>query len=76
VRAANTGVSALIDDRGRVRAQTRIFERDLVVGDVLLPDRETSASGYATRGDVFAYACTVATVLASLVAFFRGRKHS
>jgi apolipoprotein N-acyltransferase len=76
VRAANTGVSALIDDRGRVQTRTRIFERDLVVGDVLLPDDGTPPSAYARHGDSFAYACTVATVLLSLMAVQRGRKRA
>ena len=35
-RAANTGVSAIIDSRGRVRERTRIFERGLLVADVPL----------------------------------------
>ena len=38
-RAANTGVSAIIDAGGRVRARTRIFERDLLVADVPLAAR-------------------------------------
>ncbi len=65
-RAANTGVSAIIDAQGRVRSATRIFERDLVVGD--LPLRASPAGGtfYARHGDVFAYACWAA--LAVLVA--------
>jgi apolipoprotein N-acyltransferase len=74
VRAANTGVSALIDPRGRVEARTAIFERDLVVGDVLLHFPEPAL--YARHGDRFAHACTVATVLASLVALLRGRRQS
>ena len=45
-RAANTGVSAIIDARGRVRRQTRIFERDLLVEDVTL--RPAPASGAAS----------------------------
>jgi apolipoprotein N-acyltransferase len=72
VRAANTGVSALIDSEGRVRAKTRIFERDLVVGNLeLWPQRSTTVGHYA---DFFAYACTAATVLCSLIAVHRGRK--
>ena len=72
VRAANTGVSALIDSEGRVRAKTRIFERDLVVGNLeLSAQRATTAGHYA---DFFAYSCTAATVLFSLIAVHRGRK--
>lgn len=73
VRAANTGISAHIDSRGRVLAQTRIFERDALVADVRLA---RDASFYARHGDCFAYACAVATVLLSLMAVQRGRKQA
>ena len=74
-RAANTGVSALIDSGGRARASTPIFERELLVGDVAL--REFGAPAFYTRhGDRFAHACTVATVLAALFALLRGRQQS
>jgi apolipoprotein N-acyltransferase len=73
-RAANTGVSALIDGRGRVRAQTRIFERDLLVGEVeLVP--EGASTYYVRHGDVFARSLWVlgaAWVLATVVRRRRG----
>jgi apolipoprotein N-acyltransferase len=53
-RAANTGVSAIIDARGRVRASTQIFERDLLVADVPLRAPPLGGSFYARHGDVFA----------------------
>ena len=56
-RAANTGVSAIIDAGGRVRARTRIFERDLLVEDVPLRPAPLGGSFYARHGDVFAAAC-------------------
>lgn len=75
VRAANTGVSAHIDYAGRVSAHTPIFERTLVVEDVVLAGVWKGRSFfYADYGDVFAYACTAATVLCSLIAVHRGRK--
>jgi apolipoprotein N-acyltransferase len=76
VRAANTGVSARIDARGDVQARTPIFTRGLVVGEVLAAPAEVGPSFYARHGDRFAHACTVATVLASLVALLRGRRQS
>ena len=76
VRAANTGVSALIDSDGRVRSSTNIFERDLIVGDIELRPFEPPGTFYTRHGDLFAQACTVATVLFSFIAFFRGRKQS
>ena len=58
-RSANTGVSAFIDHRGRVRARTRIFERDLLVEDVPLRPSPLGGSFYTRRGDVFAWGCWV-----------------
>lgn len=56
-RAANTGVSAFIDDRGRVRSQTRIFERGFLVADVPLRSDAAARSFYVRHGDVFAWSC-------------------
>ncbi|MCC6642402.1 MAG: apolipoprotein N-acyltransferase [Deltaproteobacteria bacterium] len=56
-RAANTGITALIDDLGRVREQTAIFERTLLVGDVPLRSPGHEATFYVRHGDVFAGAC-------------------
>ena len=62
VRAANTGVSAIIDARGRVRERTRIFERDLLVADIPRRPAPLGGSFYARYGDVFAAVCGLATV--------------
>jgi apolipoprotein N-acyltransferase len=56
-RAANTGVSALIDHRGRVREQTGIFERDVRVGEIVLRPPPHGGSFYVRHGDWFAIAC-------------------
>ncbi len=61
-RAANTGVSAFIDDRGRVRSQTRIFERGFLVADVPLRPDAAARSFYVRHGDVFAWSCCVFVV--------------
>ena len=59
-RAANTGVSALIDARGQVREQTRIFEEGLLVGDVPLRDAAQPPTFYARHGDWLPLGCWVA----------------
>jgi apolipoprotein N-acyltransferase len=56
-RAANSGVSAIIDSRGRIRSQTRIFERDFLVADVPLRPPPLGGTFYARHGDVFVYLC-------------------
>jgi apolipoprotein N-acyltransferase len=56
VRAANTGVSAIIDASGRVLDATAIFESGFVIADVPLraPDEQTF---YVRHGDLFTYLC-------------------
>lgn len=56
VRSANTGVSAIIDARGHVEAESELFERGFVIGDVALRG-ERAATFYAAHGDVFVYGC-------------------
>jgi apolipoprotein N-acyltransferase len=60
-RAANTGVSALIDDRGRVQEQTRIFERDVRIGEIVLRPAPYGGSFYTRHGDWFAGMCWAAS---------------
>jgi len=71
-RAANTGVSAVIDDRGRVRARTPIFERTLLVEDVPLRPLGAAPSFYVQHGDVFGIGCAAATLLLLAIAWRRG----
>jgi len=73
VRAANTGVSAIIDARGRVRDRTRIFEPGMLVADVPLRPPPAGGSFYTRVGDAFAGACWLAAAGALLWAWRRGR---
>ena len=63
VRAANTGISAVIDPRGRVLEKTGLFEETVLVRDVRFVSGRTF---YAAHGDVFAWGCLVLTVLLCL----------
>jgi len=65
-RAANTGVSALIDARGTVRERTPIFEEALLVGDV--PLRAGPPTFYARHGDWLAAGCWALTLWTALAA--------
>jgi apolipoprotein N-acyltransferase len=59
VRAANTGITAVVDPRGRVLERTELFERRALVRDVpIVPD----GTFYSRHGDVFAWACLGAAV--------------
>ncbi len=60
VRAANTGISGIVDPYGHVLERTDIYHPALVVGDVRLL---TAATIYAQAGDVFAYASATATLV-------------
>ena len=72
-RAANTGVTALIDERGRVRQQTPIFERTYLVGDVPLRGPSNRGTFYARHGEVFAGACWAAIVGFGILGAIRPR---
>lgn len=50
IRAANTGISAIIDTRGRIRAETGIFKDAVLKGDFLLSNSRTF---YVRYGDWF-----------------------
>lgn len=71
VRAANTGVSGIVDPYGRVLAVTDLFQPAVTVGDVRFL---RTATIYARTGDVFAYACALMTAL--LLALPRRRRHA
>ncbi len=60
VRAANTGISGIVDPYGRVLAVTGIFQPAVTVGDIRFLRTLTV---YARIGDVFAYASAVLTLL-------------
>ena len=53
VRAANTGISGIVDPYGRVTAESAIFERTAMVGQVRFL---TSRTIYSVIGDAVAYA--------------------
>jgi apolipoprotein N-acyltransferase len=54
VRAATTGISASVDTRGMLLAQTEVFERDVLVTDVKKVNLPTL---YGRFGDWFAWLC-------------------
>jgi apolipoprotein N-acyltransferase len=63
VRAANTGVTAVVDPWGRVLEPTRLFDTTVLVREVPLVAETTF---YTRHGDLFAQAC--AAVALALVA--------
>lgn len=71
VRAANTGISAVVDSRGRVVERTGLFERTLLVRDVPLMGGETF---YSRHGDVFGWLCVALAALLTLAPRNPGRE--
>lgn len=66
IRAANTGISAIIDPYGRVLAETSIGERTVLDGDV---GYRSDLTFYVRFGDVFALTVSLVAAIALLVAF-------
>ena len=69
VRAANTGVSGIVDPYGRVLERTDIFQEAVLVGEARFLRTSTF---YSRHGDVIAYTSVVVTVVL-LVAGRRSR---
>jgi len=60
VRAANTGISGIVDPYGRVLSRSGIYEPAAIVGEARLLRGSTI---YARVGDLFAYLSTVITLV-------------
>jgi apolipoprotein N-acyltransferase len=60
VRAANTGISAIIDETGRITAQTALFERTFLTGPIQI---HRAGSVYAQYGDLFVFFCMIALLV-------------
>ncbi len=74
VRAANTGISAIIDDRGWVHERSALFEEAVIVADVPVA-REASRTFYVRHGDIFAFGCILGALAALLLdRFAAGRR--
>jgi apolipoprotein N-acyltransferase len=67
-RAANTGISALIDPSGRVVASTDLFTREVLSGKIRI---SSSSTFYSQWGDLFSFLCLGITSLICLVSYFR-----
>jgi apolipoprotein N-acyltransferase len=64
VRAANSGISALIDETGRATATLALFRSGTLVGEVV---PRSGMTVYAKTGEIFAIACTIITFLILIV---------
>jgi len=71
-RAANTGISGIVDPYGRVLGRSHLFRPLAMVGTVRFLTDETV---YARIGDLFAYLCAAVT-LAALLALAASRRRT
>jgi apolipoprotein N-acyltransferase len=70
-RAANTGISAIIDPKGKILKQGDIFTEEAISGIIRLSDKKTF---YTLYGDVFAWVCSGLSILLLVAAFLRKPK--
>jgi apolipoprotein N-acyltransferase len=66
VRAANTGITAIIDSRGHIRGMTQLFRETYLSGEVRMGEGETIYNRY---GDIFAWLCLALSAIFILLAF-------
>ncbi len=67
VRAANTGISGIIDATGEIRNTTELFTREFVVSEIA--PNKGPRTFYSQYGDVFSYLCLILTIAISLLAY-------
>jgi apolipoprotein N-acyltransferase len=72
VRAANTGISGIVDPYGRVLERTSIFQPAVLVGEARFLQASTF---YARHGDVLPYASAIITFALVVVARRRASAH-
>jgi apolipoprotein N-acyltransferase len=71
VQAANSGISAIIDPYGRTVAETKIFVRDTLFGDIY---PQSDITLYTRFGDVIVWLCLAFAVPALAAFAVQGRK--
>jgi apolipoprotein N-acyltransferase len=71
VRATTTGISAIVDPRGRVRAESGTFTAETLRGEVVPMQVDTV---YRRFGDLFAWTCLFAALLWTFVLLRAGRR--
>jgi len=59
-RAANTGITGVIDPKGKILKEGGIFKREAMAGTIRLSNRKTF---YTLYGDLFAWACSAFSIL-------------
>lgn len=71
VRAANTGITSIIDKKGHIQGATSIFREGYLSGEINLGEGNTF---YTLYGDIFAWLC-VAVAAVIVIKTFRRREN-
>jgi len=66
-RAANTGITGFIDPTGKIQKKGGIFAEEAMNGTIRLSSRKTF---YTLYGDIFAWICSVSSILSLVKALF------
>ncbi len=72
VRAANTGISSVIDSKGHIRGMTPLFQETFLSGEVRMGGGRTF---YTRYGDFFAWSCLLVSAVL-IIRVFRKNKNS
>jgi len=70
-RAANTGITGFIDPKGKIMKQGGIFTEGAINGTIRLSNQKTF---YTLYGDIFAWTCSVLSILLLVNALIRKPK--
>ena len=70
-RAANTGISAFIDPKGKIIKQGGLFTEEAMDGTIRLMNRRTF---YTLYGDIFAWICSISSAILIGSCFIQNRR--
>ncbi len=73
IRAANTGISGFVDTKGRIIANTGLFERKVLTCEIV---KNNEITIYTSYGDVFAQICNILNVFFLFYLFLTRRKEN
>jgi apolipoprotein N-acyltransferase len=61
IRAANTGISGIIDATGKLQQTTQLFTREFLIGNI--SPNKGPRTFYSQFGDIFSYGCIILTLI-------------
>lgn len=71
VRAANTGITSIIDQNGHIRGMSSLFKQAVMVGEV---QPGSANAPYLKIGDLFAQGCLGLSALTLLIRWYRNKQ--